>query len=135
MDESRPLCNDDGLFEPLQCYFAGVCRCVDELTGEPIFGLAVNLAEATQEGVNCGCGREIEVIKTMGCSLQVDYDGDTELSKAKFGAEYTECIQNQPQYFKDHLRCLPNGNYDPAQCIHQVLEGEDDSEYGDVCFC
>ena len=22
-------------------------------------------------GVNCGCGREIEVIKTMGCSLQV----------------------------------------------------------------
>ena len=26
------------------------CRCVDELTGEPIFGLAVNLAEATQEG-------------------------------------------------------------------------------------
>jgi len=26
------------------------CRCVDELTGEPIFGLAVNLAAATQEG-------------------------------------------------------------------------------------
>ena len=32
--------------------------------------------------------------------LKVDYDGDTKLSKAKFDAEYTECIQNQPQYFK-----------------------------------
>ena len=30
MNVSPPDCDDDGFYEPVQCYRGGLCRCVDK---------------------------------------------------------------------------------------------------------
>jgi hypothetical protein len=39
-----------------------------------------------------------------------------------FQKKYTECLEAGQSYWPAHLRCLPNGNYDPAQCYTIELE-------------
>merc|ERR1719447_819043 len=85
--------------------------------------------------MNCGCAREMEELQEIGCNMMVDYDGNTEGSEERFAQDYTECMKNDQTYFQDHMRCMPNGNFDDAMCIAQVLEDEDDSEDEEVCFC
>jgi len=135
LDETRAECDEEGYYSPLQCYFAGTCRCVNKETGLPIFGFTLSPEEAESQGVDCACSRQVQVIKEMSCSLEVDYNGDGERSKARFATEYTECMARSSFLFQDHLRCMPSGNFDPAQCIKQVLPDEDDTMYPELCFC
>ena len=39
----------------------------------------------------------------------------------RYEEQYKSCMTTKQDYFPGHLRCMPNGNYDPAQCIAQVL--------------
>jgi len=134
MDESRPVCDDHGYYKPLQCTFAGACRCVNRLSGDPEFGFVINLETANMEEVDCECAREMEILKELGCSMETNYEGSSKSSTDKFTAQYEACMNKPTSYFKDHLRCQPNGNYDKAQCVARRQEdeiGEDD----EICFC
>jgi len=135
-EETRPVCDEDGLFLGVQCYFTGVCRCVDKYTGEPIFGLTPDKLAATEQGMNCKCAREAELIREIGCNMQVDYYGNTNSeTTAEFEEEYKHCTNLNEHYFLDQLRCLPNGNFDTAQCVGGSIEYGEDDLRDSVCFC
>ena len=153
MDVLRPECDDEGHWSPVQCTGADVCRsprskdvccnsetldcrCVDEDTGEPIFGLETNMTEV--ERMTCDCARHSVQLKKMDCSMSVKYDGDSEASKERWEREYQQCINNDQLQFFDHghLRCEANGNYDRAQCIKQTYEDDYQPGYDlEMCFC
>jgi len=135
MDQRRPVCDDDGLWGPVQCTGADVCRCVNKKTGHPIHGIETNMTQAV-DVMNCACAREAEDLKEMGCGMRVKYDGPSSRSVERFEAEYTECLNNRESYFPGHLRCLPNGNYDVAQCIQQTTDAPNNPSYAmENCFC
>ena len=81
MDMLRPECDDQGACAPVQCTGADVCRCVDKETGEPIFGLETNMTRV--EGMLCDCARDSVMLKKMGCSMKVKYDGDSKVSRER----------------------------------------------------
>jgi hypothetical protein len=51
------------------------------------------------------------------------------LTVISFQKKYTDCLEAGQSYWPAHLRCLPNGNYDPAQCYTIELE------VGEICTC
>lgn len=135
MDMSKPECDADGYWAPVQCSFTGVCRCVDKLTGRPIFGMDENLAAARESGMACSCSREMEVLREMSCSMMVHYQGNTDIQIKSYQERYLSCLAGTASYWPGHLRCLPNGNYDPAQCHTQQLEDDVPFDLDEECFC
>merc|ERR1712016_246427 len=73
------------------------------------------------DGMTCGCARQAETLKQLGCDMKVQYEGDSQESRARYSHQYRECMDSRDtQYFIGQLRCDPNGNFDTAQCISQV---------------
>ena len=71
--------------------------------------------------MTCGCARQAETLKQLGCDMEVQYEGDSQESRARYSRQYRECMDSRhTQYFIGQLRCDPNGNFDTAQCISQV---------------
>jgi len=135
MDQTRPDCDDDGFWGPVQCTGADVCRCVNKKTGRPIHGVELNMTVAVNS-MTCGCAREAAELKEMGCGMKVKYDGPESRSMGRFEQEYTECMNSQESYFPGQLRCMPNGNYDMAQCIAQTTDAPNNPAYAmEDCFC
>ena len=51
--------------------------------------------------------------------MAVEYEGPGQ--EARYQTQLQRCLADQElQYFPGLLRCQPNGDYDPAQCIAQV---------------
>eukprot|EP00092_Neocalanus_flemingeri_P031901 GFUD01034655.1.p1 GENE.GFUD01034655.1~~GFUD01034655.1.p1 ORF type:complete len:486 (+),score=98.25 GFUD01034655.1:65-1459(+) len=135
MDQRRPVCDDDGFWGPVQCTGADVCRCVNKKTGHPIHGVETNMTTAV-DSMTCACAREADELKEIGCSMSVKYDGPASRSVERFDQDYTKCIASRESYFPGHLRCLPNGNYDTAQCIEQTTDAPNNPGYAlENCFC
>ena len=136
MDMLRPQCDDHGYWAPVQCTGSDVCRCVDKETGKPIFGVETNMTSVDM--MTCECARHDHLMKEMGCNMKVKYDGDSQVSKTRFKADYEQCMRNEAnEYFTGgHLRCEPNGNYDEAQCVKQTYDDGYHPGYDlEKCFC
>ena len=119
MDMRRPECDGEGDWAPVQCTGAGVCRCVSKEDGTPIFGLETNITAV--DSMTCGCARQAETLRQLGCDMAVEFEGEGKESMARYSKAYTECMANpDTQYLTGQLRCDPNGNFDTAQCISQV---------------
>jgi len=135
MDQTPPVCDPEGFWSPVQCSGADVCRCVDKNTGVPIFGLELNMTVAKSE-MTCGCAREVEELREMSCNMKVKYDGPEKDSIKRYEEQYKTCMTTKQEYFPGHLRCMPNGNYDPAQCIAQTTDLPNHPAYAmEECFC
>ena len=117
-------------FLKLKCYALHVTfritilpeRCVNKKTGQPIDGFLETNMTVAVGSMTCGCAREAAELKEMGCAMKIKYDGPASRHIEWYEQEYTDCINNKDKesYFPGQLRCLPNGNYDTAQCIAQV---------------
>ena len=113
---------------------------MDIETGIPValgFGLSSSSSDAIKNNMNCQCALSYHESLKQGCKMQIDLGSYTDKLE-----EYTKdldiCVQQaykvsafQTQfgtqnYFKHgHSRCLPNGNYDPIQCIDRPgMEGK-----------
>jgi len=135
MDQLPPACDSEGWWEPVQCSGADVCRCVDKRRGVPIFGVELNMTVA-KSSMTCGCAREAEDLKEIACNMQVKYDGPERDSIARYEEQYKDCMASKQEYFPGHLRCMPNGNYDTAQCIAQTTDVPNFPAYAmEDCFC
>merc|ERR1711915_114066 len=135
MDQMRPVCDDHGYWAPVQCTGSDVCRCVDKKTGDPIHGFETNMTAALSS-MTCGCAREAMELKEMGCGMKVKYDGPAPKNMKRYKQEYEECLNTKESYYPSMLRCLPNGNYDAAQCIEQTTDAPNNPAYSmEMCFC
>lgn len=138
MNQREPSCHDDGYYEPAQCTSPiGLCRCVDKEFGKPIQsgGLTVRSVEADQTKMNCKCAREFDEMIKDGCRMSIDKsdfmdDPQGYLNALSKCIEITNFDKFTDSFFGRHgaLRCLPNGNYDPIQCM-EIGTGET------MCFC
>jgi len=135
MDMMEPQCDDEGYWAPVQCTGSDVCRCVDKESGFPIHGLETNMTAVP--GMDCACSRDAEVIRKLGCGMELEYGGPSQNSEQRFSEAYSRCMSGGSSYFSPgHLRCLPNGNYDPAQCIEQTTDAPANPAYTlEDCFC
>lgn len=98
----RPKCNYLGYYDSVKCITGSACFCVDE-TGKRIFGTDY---ESNEKSMLCNCSRDANILRqNLMNSEAFTYGDDTYASNPPFA------------------HCLPNGNYDPLQCI------------GDNCFC
>ena len=135
MDQRRPQCDAEGDWAPVQCSGGGVCRCVRQTDGQPIFGLETNMTAVDQ--MTCGCARQAETMRELGCAMKVKYEGDSPASQERYRRDLRECLAGQDtDFFFGQLRCNPNGNFDTAQCISQTTEEDYNPSYDlETCFC
>jgi len=135
MNQDRPVCDEQGYWGPVQCTGSDVCRCVNKRTGDPIHGIETNMTVAVNS-MTCGCAREAEELKEIGCGMKVQYNGPASRNAEKFKKEYEDCMNSKESYFPRHLRCSPNGNFDVAQCIEQTTDAPSNPAYElETCFC
>ena len=140
--QNPPGCDAEGNFLPTQCYPDGLCRCVDPQTGLPLalgFGLVSGAEEAESSQMNCQCALSYHNSLLQGCKLQIDYASNPQnyeerielcIRKSMESSAFLPQSQTDGLYFKHgHARCLPNGNYDPIQCV-DAHEGLDE-----ICVC
>ena len=135
MEQRRPECDSEGYWAPVQCSGDGVCRCVSKESGQPIFGLETNMTAV--DSMTCGCARQAETLKELGCDMAVKFEGESPEKLALYRYRYGECMsRTDNQYFTGQLRCQPNGNFDTAQCISQTTDEDFSPTYGlEMCFC
>ena len=81
MDMSRPVCDAEGHWSPVQCSGSNVCRCVSKTDGEPIFGLETNMTEVDM--MTCSCARDSHTLKQMGCLMKTKFDGNNPASQER----------------------------------------------------
>eukprot|EP00095_Tigriopus_kingsejongensis_P006709 maker-scaffold25_size650667-snap-gene-4.15 protein:Tk06709 transcript:maker-scaffold25_size650667-snap-gene-4.15-mRNA-1 annotation:"hypothetical protein DAPPUDRAFT_328375" len=131
VNEGKPLCDTDGYWEPVQCIRGGLCHCVAKMSGMPIFGLAGGEGASTLLEQDCLCARSYYESLEQGCRMTLEYHMDS----AQFQAQMNACMIKAQSasawdnvYFPSHMRCLPNGNFDPIQCTERSVTE-------DMCFC
>jgi len=100
--KNKPKCNYLGYYDSVQCIPGSVCFCVNR-DGERIFGTDY---EVLEKSMMCNCSRDAYELRTALESSQI--------------LSYDDEIYSQNPPF---AHCLPNGNYDPLQCV------------GENCYC
>ena len=54
--------------------------------GEPIFGLETNMTAVDR--MTCGCARQAQTMRELGCAMKVKYDGNSPASQTRY-SRYT----------------------------------------------
>ena len=102
--------------------------------------MASGAAEAEETDMNCQCALSYHNSLLQGCKMQIhyslyptleEYEKALELCNEKSlkSSAFLTKFENDLYFKHGHARCLPNGNYDPIQCVDEY-EG-----LGEICVC
>ncbi|GAB6026426.1 hypothetical protein CHUAL_012627 [Chamberlinius hualienensis] len=95
--KTRPKCDYWGYYDSVKCIAGSVCFCVSK-EGERIFGTDF---VGHENNILCNCSRDANYLLTS-------------LATTKAFSYGSENYTSPPPF----AHCLPNGNYDPLQCVN-----------------